>query len=101
MVELHYALLSGANVRTVKIERAGLGTFDFDRVQADIKSGAIARYLDGKEWRTLADHGNTVQKMGENLLKIMDVVAVDFSVKHSRNVQQAMLDDIFKELVTI
>ena len=99
MVELHYALRYGANVRTVKVERAGLGTFDFDKLLNDIKTGELFSYLKAEDWATLAEHDITLEVMADNLLKVMDVVAVDFSVKHPLPIQQSMLDFIFKDIV--
>ncbi|HYE75036.1 MAG TPA: hypothetical protein VEF04_16965, partial [Blastocatellia bacterium] len=87
------------NVRTVKVERAGLGTFDFDKLLNDIKTGELFSYLKAEDWATLAEHDITLEVMADNLLKVMDVVAVDFSVKHPLPIQQSMLDFIFKDIV--
>jgi len=95
LVELHFALKSGANVCAVRVTRPGMESFDFDVVSADIESGKVKDYLDKKGWGILREHGITEEDVCRDLKTVMDIVAVPFSCANTTGVLAAQIADIF------
>jgi len=99
LIELHYALKSGAEVIPVKINREGMNPFNFEQVKRDIQNKAIEEYLDRDGWDLLEAHGVEVAQVCEDLKFVMNVRAYDFSVSFSHSVQGAMIEDILNAIL--
>jgi len=98
LVELHFALKSGARVCGVKVTRPGMEPFDFEAVRADIKSGKIKDYLSEDGWDTLGEYGITVEEVSKDLETVMNTAASPLSFKSSSRVQNAQIEDILDRI---
>ena len=98
LVELHTALLSGANVVAVKVLN-GSKPFDFKQVANDIESGKLADYLDAKGWKLLEEYGIDKEAVAKDLKAVMNVRAADFTMGLATKVVAAMVEDIFEGVI--
>jgi len=96
LIELHNALKSKANVITFKVERAGMVPFDIAKIAEDIKAENFNTYLDEAGWKLLAAHGVSPKQAAENLKRLSNIRALDFSFNFALAVQDAMIEEIFK-----
>ena len=99
LVELHFALLAGANICPVIVEKPGSASFDFGAVAADIKNKKIVEYLDSAGWDLLREHGITVDDVSVDLKKVTNVIAHRFPINQPIKVQNAMFEVIFDSLI--
>ena len=99
MVELHYALKSGSNVCAVKVDKAGMLPFDFEKVETDLKSGEIVHDLNEEGWALLREYDITVEDVVSNLKQVMDVKANDYRPKDDLRLQKVVFDMVFENIM--
>jgi hypothetical protein len=90
IVELHTALMCGANICPILVTREGMTPFSFAQVTEDIQTGANANYLDAGGWSILKQFNIGPKELAAVLKALMNVRAFEFTTSLASSTSMAM-----------
>jgi len=98
LVELITSLRNNVNVVAAKVQKPGLGDFDFQKVGDDLRKGEIGSYLNESGWKVLEDNGLTQEDVKDALQRVTNVKAFDLHMNSPKRVLDAELECLFEGL---
>ena len=95
LVELCTAVQCGAKISTVLVHKPGLGQFNFEQMNALLKSGDVSALLDEGGWSLVKEQGITKDMIITAMKAVINVKAFPFHVDASERSKNAQLEDIW------
>jgi len=95
LVELCTAVQCGAKISTVLVHKPGLGQFNFEQMNALLKSGDVSALLDEGGWSLVKEQGITKDMIISAMKAVINVKAFPFHVDASERSKNAQLEDIW------
>jgi len=99
LVELCTAVQSGAKISTVLVHKPGLGQFNFEQMNALLKSGDVSSLLDESGWSVVKEQGITKEMIINAMKAVVNVRAFDLHMDAPVRVRNAEFDEIWDGIV--
>jgi len=99
LVELCTAVQCGAKISTVLVHRPGLGLFNFEQMNALLKSGDVTSLLDENGWSVVHEHWVTRDMVISAMKEVINVKAFPIHVDASERSKNAQMEDIWDGIV--
>jgi len=99
LVELCTAVQCGVKISTGLVHRLGLGQFNFEQMNALLKSGDVSSLLDESGWSVVHEHEVTKDMVISAMKAVIKVKAFPFHVDASERSKNAQLEEIWEGIM--